>query len=1145
MAKADLAQANFDRVEELKGLAADLRTTVDGADDEIAAADKNGEAKDYFQGKLADFGLTLNSIDKDIENLEGDAIYGESNEEKYDSIKQSISDNKGYVDQLIKDAAENRANYEELLGEKYDLQELWNTTYEDINGRPDSETKDEYLKKLDGIQDEINAVAGEINAAYKDGQLTFDEFDKSAKTEELKDKITEIKKKLESFDEGYDEAIAKENADMNDAFKKAIALTDEAYEKAVKEIDSYRGVENDELMAAIEEIVVKYHDEFYLFNADGTANENPYRQQIQTLKDDARQAYEETKSPNTLSDEYVKKANDLTEEIENKIKDLQADIQTVVDAFWATKKADFDQKVADAEAIIAGYAAKAKKDAFKDVKDIITKADGYAENATAENINKLSDELDKLANIDDMLAEDVNNAAKKDIDPRIKAANDNYDAAKKKVEGEYLNQLNDLYNTTVQAAQDLENEAYADKSLADNRQDILDLLAGFDYQTIIDNYNAAKQAAEDLAEAIEDLNKQLDEAIEKLEQFLDGDDDIADLEALRDEIEALTEAGDSATVAAKIETIVNDAIDEEQKLMQGMLEELQEQYNRFASENPDEAKEAADMRAMIEAARNAAYNDAATADDIIEAEKALADLNSGLNPEADGAAKNELENAIEDLKTEAKLEGVSDEVKAEFADELAEINDAIADLEETVENLENADFYKDKIQKEIDAVKEQLDEVAQKAKDEQQKIDVNEAKYAELTEALNHAQELLDAAKAQLETLPYGSTLQMVANSISNYQTQIDNAREDIENRHDQVLLTQYDNLPYGVQNLEYSLPSMVNYAAYMENQNNIATVDAELSAVRNSLNEQNYAGSVWSEIMGEINDISTELNNLRLDNTNNYNSAYENVETIKSKLAELSEQIAALGERVQTIELGDANHDGKVSNADYYTVLDIITGSVKPEPGTPEFAAADINEDGSINIADATALSNLILYGNVEGAYARAAQNVEESVVVEASQNANGTVRLALNLNNGRAYTGMQMDVVLPEGMSIVAETAGQRAENHAVYTGEFDGFTRIVVASAQNTALAGNSGAVVYIDVEGAGNADQIEFQNVLFAETNAQLAEFTVGAAVANGINQVETDSLMGKVYNMGGRMVNAVKKGINIIKSNGETKKVVVK
>ena len=85
-----------------------------------------------------------------------------------------------------------------------------------------------------------------------------------------------------------------------------------------------------------------------------------------------------------------------------------------------------------------------------------------------------------------------------------------------------------------------------------------------------------------------------------------------------------------------------------------------------------------------------------------------------------------------------------------------------------------------------------------------------------------------------------------------------------------------------------------------------------------------------------------------------------------------------------------------------------------------------------------------------------------------------------------------------------------------------------------------------MVYIDIEGAGSLDQIEFQNVFFAETNAQLTQFTVGAAEATGINAVESDSLMDKVYNMGGRVMNAVKKGINIIKGNdGQTKTVVVK
>lgn len=1150
---AKAAQANLDaiaalndRYEEVKAEYEDAMNTGVAENDQPYV-----DAVDHFVDQLKDQQTILDLIKEDIDALTNDAV------EKKDNLMKRLDNFEQGVNDVLADVTANREAYEKLLNGtdkedgsvntygKYDAQDLWNDKYAEINGNPDSETKTEWLGKLDGLQDEINALAVEINEAYGEGKLSVKE-----NADELQNKINEIINKLNNLSEGYDESIAQENAEMNDAFLTAIAATDEAYERAVKEIDSYRGVNNEDLMAAIEEIVVKYHDEFYMIDELGNVapNEDTYRQRIQDLKDEAGTAFAEIVSPNKLSSEWVQKAEDLTTEINGKVDALHADIQAVVDAYWADLKAELEGKVAAAEAVIVAYEFDGKKNAFDDVTTLIEEADAFAKDATAENINKLAEKLNELADIDKMLTTDKNEAAKKDIDPRIDEAKGLYEEWKAELTGDALQALNDLYNETVKKAISLENNRYKKETLPGARKTILNYLEKFknEGQTIVDEYKAAQEAAEELAAAQEELNNKIDEAIEKLEQFLDGDDDIADLEALRDEIEAMDEATDAATIEAEINTIVNDAIDEEQEIIMAKLEELQEEYNRFASENPEEYERAAEMREMIEKARKAGTSETATADDIIEAEQALAELNTALGADND-AAKSELNDQIAALEDEAKLEGVSDEVKEQFKDELDAINDEIADLKDAVANEENADFYKDKLQGEIDAVKAELDAIVEQATAEQAKIDANQAAYDRLMAELDAAQELLDAANANLETLPYGSTF--VSATVNYYQNQIDQQRDQVESDYGKTLLTESSENPTFIQNLGTYLSQSVNYAAYREAYKKISDLQAEYNTARGGLTEKDYAASVWNEILEEFNDIQNEINNLILDNYTAYDdqTSLEFVNGLDEKVQELNDRIAALSERVQTIQLGDANHDGKVTLSDYYTLLDIIIGEEKPEPGTPEFVAADINEDGDINIADATALSNLVLYGNVEGtASARAAQNVEENVYVEASQNADGTIRLALNLTNGRAYTGMQMDVVLPEGMSIVAETAGQRAENHGVYTGEFDGFTRVVVASAQNTALAGNNGAVVYIDIEGAGSMDQIEFQNVLFAETNAQLTEFTVGAPVTNGINSIQNDSLMDKVYNMGGRVMNAVKKGINIIKGNdGETKKVVVK
>ena len=54
----------------------------------------------------------------------------------------------------------------------------------------------------------------------------------------------------------------------------------------------------------------------------------------------------------------------------------------------------------------------------------------------------------------------------------------------------------------------------------------------------------------------------------------------------------------------------------------------------------------------------------------------------------------------------------------------------------------------------------------------------------------------------------------------------------------------------------------------------------------------------------------------------------------------------------------GDVNNDGSVTIADVTALVNIILGKSE----TPASGVADVNNDGSVTIADVTALVNIIL---------------------------------------------------------------------------------------------------------------------------------------------------------------------------------------
>ena len=59
--------------------------------------------------------------------------------------------------------------------------------------------------------------------------------------------------------------------------------------------------------------------------------------------------------------------------------------------------------------------------------------------------------------------------------------------------------------------------------------------------------------------------------------------------------------------------------------------------------------------------------------------------------------------------------------------------------------------------------------------------------------------------------------------------------------------------------------------------------------------------------------------------------------------------------------ELGDVNHDGSVNIADVTALIDMLLGSGNETCET----CANVNGDDAVNIADVTALIDLLLSGN------------------------------------------------------------------------------------------------------------------------------------------------------------------------------------
>ena len=272
----------------------------------------------------------------------------------------------------------------------------------------------------------------------------------------------------------------------------------------------------------------------------------------------------------------------------------------------------------------------------------------------------------------------------------------------------------------------------------------------------------------------------------------------------------------------------------------------------------------------------------------------------------------------------------------------------------------------------------------------------------------------------------------------------------------------------------------------------------------------------------------------------------------IMSNITKAESAIDALNEDADKI-VGDADGDGVVGVNDYTYIVNVIMESSLveiPEEGTEAFELADANCDGKIDVADAVAVVNAILGKNTSSTSVRRAPRFAAGSSMSLVGEGSGyNQRIVINLNSGVAFAGGQIDLVLPEGMTVSGTSLSDRASGMELRSATLkSGVTRLLISSVENNVIEGSEGAVAYIDVNVDTNykGQTIEMSSAVFADADGR--KYSIGlAGEATGINTVSaTEYIKGKVYSVGGQVLDGLKKGINIIHNvDGTLKKVLVK
>ncbi len=226
----------------------------------------------------------------------------------------------------------------------------------------------------------------------------------------------------------------------------------------------------------------------------------------------------------------------------------------------------------------------------------------------------------------------------------------------------------------------------------------------------------------------------------------------------------------------------------------------------------------------------------------------------------------------------------------------------------------------------------------------------------------------------------------------------------------------------------------------------------------------------------------------------------------------------------------GDVNSDKKVNVTDVMCVANYIVG-ITPEVFVEE--AADVNASGSINITDLIAIANIAVGNSSAPALMAPKAATNDVLSIGDYDPAIGTI--AINLDNATPYAGFQMDVTLPQGLTLEGAELTGRAASHTLMTGANpDGSIRLLGFSINNDEIVTGSDAIITLKVKANASLDAYEniiISDIFFTQSNeveSVLPNVTANAPVVTAISQVGSDAKGVDVYDMKGVLV---RQGVN--------------
>ena len=1179
---------NYDAYNTIAGNIVKVENAITTAQTAAQAADADA-GKSYYSDKLLDktYAEELTAINND--NVDQYKAKTAATAQK--GLQSKLDDLSKKIAAVEQDAKDNLAKYNAQKKLEEEVTTTWNDKSVELASGNESSKLKEQQAKLDELLEKLNAQKATDKADYEAGNAKKNDETNTAALKKIQKEIVDL---VTAAMEGYDEQIAADNSGMLDAIAAAKKSAQAAFDKATETVNSYKNLKSDEAKEALKLVKAAYD------NVTNALYETPTN--MSKTWDEAQAEFDKTTSPTVFDKDssYVKKFEEYEETIAKAESDFINDVKTALNTAVGSKIKAYNDAITTAETTVKGYTLTdddAKAEVFDALKALVAEAETAM---SSPKVKELDDALVALKTFDADLKTALDAAAKLDLEPALTAAEADVEKGREylKADKTALATYDSEVENTVEKARKAFDES---KSLSDDYATIKDIIDGYtsknEYKRQLDNSEAYDKALEAIAEqqkVLDDAIAAIEEAgyscIENLKTQTNGFNDIQkQIDALKTKADKAKAGKGSYPSEAEYDAIsdaVKTAIDEkgnlkttEKAYLDQRVQDLKAEYNRFAADESKTAEEIAAQKKAIDDLEAAITKDAGdakkTAKDMLayeaqikEALNALVEANDG--EEGQEAYRAGLNSDINAVADKAKFaDDVNEDVKADYQDEMDALIAEIDAVKAEIEASENPAYDTDRIESEIAALDKKADallkdiETADKAA--KAAIEANDKAAEKYQKDLDAATKAVADSKAKIDKYSeasahsenFQSKYKLIEDKIAAEQAALDALAAKGQ-------AAEYK-AKYTAEDLAKAILEIEDAAANRQVNAELADLQtkfAEFSSIY--VDESNYTPTDLKTIKDAITDIENRINGTYDDGKLTKNGLVQDIaddltnvtseKNLSKRQKEIKDLLTKMEETKKVIEdnkltpdepiepsvvPGDVTGTGSVDDADFDKFVEDFLNDNLPSAGDANFAAYDANGDGQVDIADVQAIFNLSMGLNVDGtdpdAAAAPALDFEGfsagTMSVQTTQLSNGNTLVAIQLNSTADYRAFAIDMVMADGVSVVAE----KADLELLRSNDLGNIHRIV-----GYGRIENNGTMLTVELAGNGN---VGFKSVTLATNDAKAVDFKLDNTT--GISTINVEKNSGNViYDLGGKLMNGIKKGINIIRGkNGETKKVV--